>query len=265
MSTTIPTPLYSGIDVDENLGSCINTVCGAMIGLSFVTLCLRFFSRWWTRVDFGKDGCFMVIIAVRILLFYNRFDTDGTNRCLRGPFQYFASSRFNRTFTVSMSGIRHSTHQGFHESALRFNNPEPPIDDSKQALSAHFVLETSGLNFLWMIIVTSIAIFSCNPIHGFWDIDIKSKCISPTNILISTEVFTIGLDLIVLVMPVYFGQSIKRFLSQRISTSSTFLIGIIVTIVSCVRLWRLIRGLALPGFDPIYMFPVDFSASDSEI
>ncbi|THV54947.1 hypothetical protein BGAL_0017g00420 [Botrytis galanthina] len=53
-------------------------------------------------------------------------------------------------------------------------------------------------------------------------------------------------------MPVYFVKSIKRSLSQRISISSTFLVGIIVTVVSCVRLWRLIRGPDLPGFDSTF-------------
>ncbi|KAF7915866.1 uncharacterized protein EAE98_010946 [Botrytis deweyae] len=249
MSATISTPLYPGIDVDEDLGSRINTVCGAMIGLSFFTLCLRFFSRWWTKVAFGKDDCFIVIGAV-----------------FAWAFSIFCIVQVQQNFYgqhVGKSDIRHIKDfmKALYVLTILYL---PSMTLSRLSLLTLYwrifanskgkwpIIIASALNILWMIIVTSLAIFSCNPIHGFWDIDIKSKCLSPTNIFISTEAFTIGLDLIVLLMPVYFIKSIKRSLSQRISISSTFLVGIIVTVVSCVRLWRLVRGLALPGFDPTF-------------
>lgn len=71
---TFPTPTYPGINVDANLGPYINAVCGVTIGLSFSAVCLRFFSRWWTKVEFGKDD-YLIVIGVVCLLTVKQLDS----------------------------------------------------------------------------------------------------------------------------------------------------------------------------------------------
>lgn len=73
----------------------------------------------------------------------------------------------------------------------------------------------------------SMSIFICKPIRGFWDLGIPSKCFPYNKGFIVNEGLTITLDVVVLVMPAYFISSIKRSLSQKISISSTFLVGLV--------------------------------------
>jgi hypothetical protein len=110
------------------------------------------------------------------------------------------------------------------------------------------IIIAAGLNLAWMtaavsdhqhskfdnlhrtnltfIIQTLVGIFICTPIRGFWDPMVKSHCVDYPVFFISNEAFTIALDVVVLLMPVYFLSSIKRSLSQRISISSTFVLGL---------------------------------------
>lgn len=110
----------------------------------------------------------------------------------------------------------------------------------------------AALNIGWMIAATLVGIFSCTPIRGFWDTMIESRCIEYPEFFTSNESFTIVLDLVVLLMPIYFISQIQRSLSQRISISSTFLLGLVATVVSVVRLWQLVLAQRKPGFDPTF-------------
>ncbi|QSZ33050.1 hypothetical protein DSL72_002635 [Monilinia vaccinii-corymbosi] len=109
-------------------------------------------------------------------------------------------------------------------------------------------------NIVWMLVTVLISVFICSPIRGFWDFKIPSKCLPYHTGYIINEALTIALDVVVLAMPAYFISSIKRSLSQKISISSTFLLGLVVTIISVTRLWRLIVSdeHARYGFDPTF-------------
>lgn len=56
---------------------------------------------------------------------------------------------------------------------------------------------------------------------------IKGRCINYPVLFVSNEAFTIALDVAVLLMPVYFIAQLQQSLSQRISMSSTFLLGLV--------------------------------------
>lgn len=58
--------MYPGIDPDANEGSYINALSISFVALSFVTVCLRLFSRWWTKIEFGTDDWLILVAAVRI-------------------------------------------------------------------------------------------------------------------------------------------------------------------------------------------------------
>jgi hypothetical protein len=74
MAGMFPTPIYPGIDVDANVGPYINSVCGVAIGLSFVTLSLRFFTRWWSQIEFGKDD-YLILVGVVCLPTVKQLDS----------------------------------------------------------------------------------------------------------------------------------------------------------------------------------------------
>ncbi|CAO1598368.1 hypothetical protein XANCAGTX0491_002137 [Xanthoria calcicola] len=106
-----------------------------------------------------------------------------------------------------------------------------------------------------MLAAVFVGIFSCIPVQGFWDQTINSRCIEYPIFFTSNEAFTIALDLVVLLMPVYFIAHLQRSISQRISISSTFLLGLVVTLVSALRLWQLVLAQRKPGFDPTSQLP----------
>lgn len=78
-----------------------------------------------------------------------------------------------------------------------------------------------------MVAQTVVGVFSCIPVQGFWDTTIHSRCIQYPVFFTSNEAFTIALDLVVLLIPVYFIAQLQQSLSQRISISSTFLLGLV--------------------------------------
>ena len=55
----------------------------------------------------------------------------------------------------------------------------------------------------------------------------KARCIYYPELFASNESFTIVLDLVILLMPVYFVPQAQGSLSQRISINSTFFIGLV--------------------------------------
>ena len=77
-------------------------------------------------------------------------------------------------------------------------------------------LETKWLTELKIL----VDIFSCSQAEGFWNLNIPSKCIQEYGFFLANEYFTIGLDVIVLVMPIYIS-----FLTLRDPCHNEFLIS----------------------------------------
>ena len=63
---SFPTPVYPGIDLDDNDGPQMNAIAVVFIVLSFITLVLRFYSRLHTNVSIGMDDWLIVVAAVRV-------------------------------------------------------------------------------------------------------------------------------------------------------------------------------------------------------
>lgn len=97
-----------------------------------------------------------------------------------------------------------------------------------QALgSARGWLPDHGTDRILTLLQFLVGIFMCIPVQGFWNHNIKSRCIKYPEFFTSNEAFTIVLDLVVLLMPVYFIAQLQGSLSHRISISSTFLLGLL--------------------------------------
>lgn len=72
-----------------------------------------------------------------------------------------------------------------------------------------------------------VGILSCLPVQANWDQSITDKkCIDYPALFLSNEVITITFDLAVLLIPVFFIANIQRSMTQRISISITFLLGL---------------------------------------
>jgi len=77
----------------------------------------------------------------------------------------------------------------------------------------------------WWIAVILVSIFSCNPIQGFWDHTIKSKCINTENFFIGNAVPTIITDVIILFLPIRMIWNLQTSRKQKIALSFIFLLG----------------------------------------
>lgn len=97
-----------------------------------------------------------------------------------------------------------------------------------------------------------MGVFLCVPVYGFWEFTKPSTCVNYPVMFIANETTTLIFDLFVLLLPVYFISQIQRSLSQRLSISSTFLLGLIATVISAIRLWQLVVALNLPRLHPTY-------------
>ena len=72
-----------------------------------------------------------------------------------------------------------------------------------------------------------MGILACNPISGVWDLQAKGDCINYDLLFLCNEVITITLDIVVLLLPIWHIFQLKLSQSQRVSTSGTFLFGLV--------------------------------------
>ena len=78
---------------------------------------------------------------------------------------------------------------------------------------------------MWGTAILLVSIFSCQPVNGFWDVTIPSKCINTRNFFIGNSVPNICMDVFILALP--FGKVWKLQMSARnkILVSGLFLLG----------------------------------------
>ncbi|KAL9639793.1 MAG: hypothetical protein Q9164_000692, partial [Protoblastenia rupestris] len=243
------TPVYPGVDLEDSQGPEMNAVAVAFIVLSLVTLVLRFLSRHLTQVSLGTDDWLIVVAAV--------LSWGYTATVIVEVEHHFYGQHIHKSNDYHLEEY----HKGLYGLAIVY---PLALTFSKLSLLALYwrifrvtsarrpLLIVAAFNVGWMIAATLVGVFSCTPVQGFWDLTIKSRCIVYPVFFLSNEAFTIALDLVVLLMPVYFISHIQRSLSQRISISSTFLLGLVVTVVSAVRLWQLVLASEKPGKDPTF-------------
>lgn len=107
-----PTPIYPGVDPDANEGGMITAVTIVFVVISAVTISLRIFSRWWTKIEFWADDYLILFAAVRTR---NPFLSIGQTFCrhvanyimasfLRGPTLPSISMKSSGTSMASISG-----------------------------------------------------------------------------------------------------------------------------------------------------------------
>ncbi|MCJ1251006.1 hypothetical protein MMC30_008237 [Trapelia coarctata] len=246
---SFPTPEVPGLDPDANYGPQMNSVAAAFLCLSVAVIALRFFSRVYTRIEVGTDDWLIVAAAV--------FSWAYTIEVIVEVQQNYYGQHIGKSDPYHLTQF----FKGLYGLAIIY-----PVALSLSKLSllalywrifrvttARLPMQiAAALNIGWGVAAFLVGIFSCTPVQGFWDFSIESKCINYNVFFLSNEAFTITLDLVVLLMPIYFIKNIQRSVSQRVSISSTFLLGLVVTVVSAVRLWRLVDVETRPGFDPTF-------------
>ncbi|KAF7890326.1 hypothetical protein EAF00_008641 [Botryotinia globosa] len=243
------TPIYPGIDLEANEGPLLKAVSIAFIALTVCTIAIRFFSRWYTKIPLGLDELFILIAAI-LSIVYTAVIIVAVNSNFYGQHVHKSDPEHLEAYL-----------KGLYALALLY---PIALSTSKLSLLALYwrvfaitggkvpIIFATAINGAWGIAALVVGIFSCRPIEAFWNTTITAKCIDYPVFFTSNEAFTIAFDIVVLSIPVWFIAQIKRSIGERITISSTFLLGLLVTVVSAIRLWRLVVAQRLPSFDPTF-------------
>ncbi|RDW77893.1 hypothetical protein BP5796_05745 [Coleophoma crateriformis] len=110
---------------------------------------------------------------------------------------------------------------------------------------------------IWMVVMTLqflatiiTVCLQCRPITYFWNKGQPGTCIDTTSFTYFQNAYTIFSDIVIIILPLPFLLEVNRATSQKIALATVFMIGILSTIASCVRL-STVRAFALAK-DPIY-------------
>ncbi|KAI1136502.1 hypothetical protein F5Y05DRAFT_110213 [Hypoxylon sp. FL0543] len=89
---------------------------------------------------------------------------------------------------------------------------------------------------MWGLALTLVSIFSCNPIRGFWDIDIGAKCIDTQWFFIGNSIPNIIADICLLCLPMRDVWTLQLGVRSKIIISGLFALGSFVIIASGLRI-----------------------------
>lgn len=84
---------------------------------------------------------------------------------------------------------------------------------------------TGAVCLVWWIAVIAIQIFSCKPIHGFWDRSVPSTCVDRKLFYVGVAVPNMITDIIILALPVRMIWRLQTTPGQKIGLLLTFLTG----------------------------------------
>ncbi|KAJ6093568.1 hypothetical protein N7486_008857 [Penicillium sp. IBT 16267x] len=87
------------------------------------------------------------------------------------------------------------------------------------------VYAVGGLVAVWPITVCFISIFSCRPIHGFWDESVRASCVNNKEFYVGNAVPNIFTDVMILILPLRMVWALQTTRMQKITLSAIFLLG----------------------------------------
>jgi hypothetical protein len=115
-------------------------------------------------------------------------------------------------------------------------------------ISAYVVLVYIVLNSLAIFFLT---LFSCTPISGFWNRDVKAKCLDVQGLAYANSASAILQDIVLLVLPMVFIRHLQMKRYRKIFVGLMFAIGTFGCIATIIRLRTLLSfGFSLdPTWD----------------
>ncbi|KAB5533422.1 hypothetical protein GE09DRAFT_1227440 [Coniochaeta sp. 2T2.1] len=88
----------------------------------------------------------------------------------------------------------------------------------------------------WSIAVVGVSIFSCTPIHGFWDLSVRSKCIDSSKFYIGITVPNVIFDVMTVFLPIHEVWTLQMGRDKKLAITGVFLLGGSVILASLARL-----------------------------
>ena len=77
----------------------------------------------------------------------------------------------------------------------------------------------------WGIACLLVSMFSCTPIHGFWDFTTPSKCINTRKFFMGNSIPNIIMDVVILTLPMGKVWYLQMSMGRKLAVSGMFLLG----------------------------------------
>lgn len=117
-----------------------------------------------------------------------------------------------------------------------------------EVMWAIYVINT--INVCLMVAVFLVVIFQTIPIAAYWDITLTAKHkINAAAFGMSTFIFTIVTDVLVLAIPIYTFMGLKVNMATKLGVIMIFLTGGLVTIIGILRVIAFANFFWNPGYD----------------
>ncbi|MCJ1306992.1 hypothetical protein MMC25_000636 [Agyrium rufum] len=221
-----------GIDLSANKGPTIIAVVSVLAGLAIASSIARLTARRLKHVDLNASD--WTILAGTVLMI-------GITVCLiieaaLGEGKHVYVVPLNQLIALSKTS---------YAGAILYSFTLPCIKISILLLyralfpGRGFSIVTyliGSLVVMWGIVVFIFAVYPCNPIKGFWNFYIPSKCINPKTFYIATTFPNIFTDIAILCLPIYKVWDLQMPLKQKMFVVVMFLTGSLACIASIVRL-----------------------------
>ncbi|MCJ1457993.1 hypothetical protein MMC28_008362 [Mycoblastus sanguinarius] len=89
----------------------------------------------------------------------------------------------------------------------------------------------------WGIATFFVAVFTCSPIHAYWDVEMPTrKCIDPLRYFLGVQIANIVMDLAILILPMPYLWRLRISLPHKIALVGIFMLGGFVVVVASLRL-----------------------------
>ncbi|KAJ5923576.1 hypothetical protein N7454_008821 [Penicillium verhagenii] len=111
---------------------------------------------------------------------------------------------------------------------------------------------------------TLIIALQCIPLQALWDSSITGKCLTSTQVFLSTSVMTIICDSLILILPVNIVLKLQVNFARKATLLFVFCFGIFAIVTSILRMVSMIVALDHPS-DVTWYFSVVMAWSTSEI
>ncbi|KAI0147572.1 hypothetical protein GGR57DRAFT_515601 [Xylariaceae sp. FL1272] len=89
---------------------------------------------------------------------------------------------------------------------------------------------------LWGVALLLVSIFSCRPIHGFWDLDVPSTCVDSKLFFVGNAVPNILADICLLLLPMREVWKLQMSIRNKIGVTALFALGSFVIVASGLRI-----------------------------
>jgi hypothetical protein len=93
----------------------------------------------------------------------------------------------------------------------------------------------TGIFVVWWITVLFFQIFSCSPVHSFWDFELQQSCIDTTKFYNGVAISNILMDFILLTLPLPMIWKLQMTLRKKLQVSFIFILGGFTLICSILR------------------------------